>query len=393
MSIRVPTGALTAALMVCVLSLLLGPLEARATTASEAISVLNQQRAANGIPAVALDQSLLKSECTLQNHHVAAQGTGGWSVNASPWSNAPLHKSFIYDPVKTSASYGVFSEFKSTNSSFPSSEAEWQCMWFAWNWEATTETGNPHFYNYVGERGPSAAPYKEEASEWPFTPQQEAGLPSETPTGPSLLVYALGLGASPHILSASLESSSGQSVPVRSVDGTSRYEGQAGFFPWAGAVIPVNPLVPGTSYTANVVWSGAEGESTQTFSFTTEAAPLPAKTAATRTHQLARSVSMRIARVSSNHNSLQVKLKVSPVLQGRHVTLTVRPLRCRHVNNGVLTCSPIHRTDQGISVLVSQALKLPRPRQMPVELIIKSPAFTQRGVRYAAASVTKTIGA
>ena len=144
-------------------------------------------------------------------------------------------------------------------------------MWFDWDFSAANaDDHSPAFYAFTGEQGRANVPVSEVADEYPETPGDAVGLPAGTTTGPNLLVYALGLGNTPGIAGATLKSAAGQSVPVRTVDGTTTYQGQTFMFSWHGDIIPVNPLSPGTEYTATVDWRAADGTPyVQTFSFTT----------------------------------------------------------------------------------------------------------------------------
>ena len=194
----------------------------------------------------------------------------------SPWDGAPLHQSILYDPAADGAAYGVYGPSESSFSGLGGTES-WTCMWFQYSgWEASSPTVDPTFYAFTGDAGRTEVPASEQASEYPTTPATLVGLPEETVTGPNVLVYALGLGQAPHIVDAQLRSASGESVEVRTVDGTTIYEGgQALYeghplmFPWSGDVIPVKSLQPGTTYDATVEWQGDTGTAIQAFSFTT----------------------------------------------------------------------------------------------------------------------------
>jgi hypothetical protein len=268
MSSRITRRALKAGLAMSLI-LALAPISAHATTGSEAIALLNAQRAANGIPPVTLDQSLLHSECFWEDHEIEIPGEDDWTAETSPWEQAPRHKALLNSPLATSAAYAVYPYFgkngEREGSPFPA-----QCMWFSWNQQAENTISTPRFYSFVGAEGPSAVPLAERPQELPFSAQQAAGLEAEE-TGPSLIVYALGLGESTHITSASLTTAAGQAVPVRFVDGSTRYEGQEVMSPWEGDVIPVSPLAGGTSYTARIVWEGEGEQATQTFKITSQA--------------------------------------------------------------------------------------------------------------------------
>jgi hypothetical protein len=363
----------------------LSPVSAQATTATEAISLLNAQRAANGIPPVTSDQSLLRSECDIENHEIAAPEDNTWTGSESPWASAPAHESILYNPLATSAAYGVYATFGSDGSTFqPGQQSGWQCMWFGWDSSAIAEVGTPHFYSYLSPEGPSSVPVSEVASEWPATPQQAAGL-TGVESGPSILVYALGLGSRPHIVSAALTSSTGEALSVRTVDGTTTYEGQNVLWSWAGDVIPVNPLQPGISYTATVVWEGSEGvQATQTVAFTTKRegfaeADTAASTPAPRAHaKVAHKPLLRIVRVTREKNAIRLTIQASPALYGRHIEVTLQGRT---------------RRSRISEVLRARTLIVPVSEIKPSEVILSSPAFVRAGVRFGATSATKSIRA
>jgi hypothetical protein len=377
-------------LVIAVLALSAAP--ALAASAEEALAFVNQQRAANGIPALPLDQSLLRPECSLENHHIASSDVAAWSATTSPWDNAPLHQSMLYDPNATAAAYGEFGEFKSNNPTFPSSVGQWACMWFTWNWEAPHAAVEPAFYAFVGDHGPSSVPAEEVAGEWPATPAEIVGLPQGATTGPNLLVYALHMGGASHIVAASLTSAAGTPVEVRTVDGETLYQGQHWIFPWRGAVIPVSPLQWSTSYTATVAWANTNGYvATQTFSFTTEAAPPPPAPEVQEPEEAEgsfssqRSVRLRITHAVHRGKSLRLTVSASHVLFGRHLTATIRYLK--RTRRGVRAVG--HRVTR--RVLRTKTLTLSVTRSAPMVVEVRSSAFTARGTQYAAARATRRV--
>ena len=245
------------------------PAASAATDPNPVFADINEQRAANGIPSLAMDQSLLRPECTLQNHHIASPSTT-WSATETPWGSAPAHQSMLYDPLDAAAGYGEYPTFTSNDPTFipGPAGAPWACMWFTW---AQPTSGNPTFYSYTNEDGRSNVPLSETTNEWPETPAGLVGLPPNGVTGPNILVYALGMGRSPHIASASLLTSSGQAVDTRFADGTTpMHDGHPLLFPDAGDLIPVTPLAPWTAYAATINWVGSDGSNgTQHVTFTT----------------------------------------------------------------------------------------------------------------------------
>src|SRR3954465_15682527 len=127
MHLRAATLALAAAL--------LGAAPASAATASEAVDFLNQQRAANQIPAGVTVDAHRTTGCKNHNSYMAqnggpvhgeepgkpgytdegadynntseglAQGGTGWSAATNPWDAAPLHQTILFDPDVDSAGY------------------------------------------------------------------------------------------------------------------------------------------------------------------------------------------------------------------------------------------------------------------------------------------------
>ncbi len=102
--------------------------------ASEAVQFLNQQRAANGIPANLTFDNYLTTGCKNHNAYmeqnglrhgedpskpgytpegadytnigeVLAQGITGWTASTNPWDTAPLHQTILFDPQVNSAGY------------------------------------------------------------------------------------------------------------------------------------------------------------------------------------------------------------------------------------------------------------------------------------------------
>ncbi len=79
----------------------------RTSPAAQAIAYLNQQRAANGIPPVTLDESLLLPTCTALNHEIAAGAEGTqFTADSSPWDDASFHQETLYNPSDASAALG-----------------------------------------------------------------------------------------------------------------------------------------------------------------------------------------------------------------------------------------------------------------------------------------------
>jgi hypothetical protein len=267
-------GALISTLLFSVLAsgLLSGQAQAYTTSsAPSAIIALNAQRAANGIPAISLNQTLLKPTCTLENHWIAS-GSDQWSANSSPWDNAPFHQDSLYNPALDQAGYGVYGP---SESSFPGlgSPTAWTCMWFSF---APDTVGRPHFYQLLNADGNNTeVPISEQAAEYPTTPAAMLHLPPTT--GPNILVYAGNIGDESSITSVSMiNDGNDQAVAVTDLDDQNFYHGQGSLVdPSSGIVVPERPLSYNTTYTVTVNWQGNDvftglGQpATQTFTFTT----------------------------------------------------------------------------------------------------------------------------
>ncbi len=195
----------------------------------------------------------------------------GWSPNASPWDDAPMHQFSMYDPLFTAAG---------------DVNAGGACMGLG---NPAPQPASPTFYAFLSDAGPGAVPAQETVEgEGPFAPQNAVGIPEGTPTGPQPLLYALGFpgeqlnpGDSVHAQSWSLSTAAGARVPgVKMADekAVAAY-GYPGYMAVGGVMVPP-PLQPATTYRGRVVWQGPSGHTaTQSFSFTTAPAavvpPLP----------------------------------------------------------------------------------------------------------------------
>ena len=237
------------------------------------IAIVNEQRAANGIPPITTDdQSYASSWCPREFEAPLTQGetgrvsasTDNWSATTTPYSTAPLHQYVIYAPLATIA--GDVDTTKGED-----------CMGVGQPDLLSAVTAPaPTFYAFVNERGPHYAVSSELARELPTTPQQQLGEPAATRTGPQLLLFEVGLGFSPHAASVTLQTSAGTIVPDVKVAPETE-----------GGVLVSPPLRPGTSYVLHIEWTGeprpmiegfettvVPGQSaTQTLSFATAPAP------------------------------------------------------------------------------------------------------------------------
>ncbi len=239
------------------------------------IALINRQRAANGIPPITTDdQEEASSWCPREFEAPFAHGETGrvsasedeWSAVATPYSTAPLHQYILYNPLATVAGdVHTASGIDCLGDSEP-------------NLLAPIDTPSPTFYAFVNERGPRYARASEVARELPTTPQQQLGEPASQRTGPQILLYAIGLGFTPHASTVTLATRSGKVVAGTKVAAET-----------LGGVLVPPPLKSDTSYVLTIGWTGEpvptiEGfevttpppkTATETLSFATAPAPRP----------------------------------------------------------------------------------------------------------------------
>jgi hypothetical protein len=262
---------------------------AGATSVSEAVQFLNQQRAANSIPASATVDDYRTTGCHNHNHYMAVNGIGHgedpnkegytsegadytnsgevvaeggirWSASTNPWDEAPLHQAILFDPRVGKTGYDESEGFA--------------CMRLE---IVFSNPPTPTFYAYTSNVGPTRVPPREVVCcEGPYAPQEAVGIPQGTPTGPNILFYTRGFGFNNHAASYSLTGPSGP-VDVRFVDSTTQPppqgQGYKAFYT-GGDMIPVQPLAAFTNYTATVTWhnddDSSAAEMPQTVSFKTD---------------------------------------------------------------------------------------------------------------------------
>ncbi len=249
---------------------------AGAVTAATAISNLNAQRRANGLPSGVVNNQALSGGCAAHNnymhsngdtldhdeapgrpaytmagddagnHAVLAFGARPWTtVNDNPWETAPIHLAQLLDP-----SLGVSGYNESFGFSCAVALAE----------PRRAEPAAPRLYTYPG---PKSHIYTAEvAAEGPFTPGELVGIKQGTTTGPYIFVFADGvlpLGpVKPHIVAASVKQRTrnasaskkkSSKIKLKIVDSTNPSLGP--FVPPGGVVIPIKPLKRG-KYKASV---------------------------------------------------------------------------------------------------------------------------------------------
>jgi hypothetical protein len=264
------------------------------SSAQRAISVLNAQREANGIPAGITENQTWSSDCMAHDEYmsengntlthsevpgnpgyttggafagensVLAEGTG-WA-DGDPYERAPIHLDQLLTPeldVVGSADADGFS----CTTTYP-----------GWTRSAPSALT---IYTYPG---PGAMIYASEvASEQPFTPGSLVGLSPHARTGPVLIVFvdAPGQSATDNPAELSGVTVSGPSGTVSSVtaDGDTAVprSDQTGcasgtlscFIAPGGFVVPVKALEPGATYKVHVVVTFAGVSTPHSWTFST----------------------------------------------------------------------------------------------------------------------------
>lgn len=272
---------------------------AREPTAAEAIALLNQQRAANGLPAGVVEDPALSAGCALHMNYIRLNGelthnedpakpgytdagayagsssvlyTPGYqswgSAQTNPWEYAPIHLAQLLSPslAVTGWAPGCMNTLAGP---------------------ARPQPPTATLLSYPGDGGqaPASAVYGER----PFTPGELLGLPPGR-SGPYLYVFAWGgdseyanpLGWDSHsygrIVSATVSGPDGP-VPVRTVDNHTRTSvGRLnGYIPAGGMLIIPTPLRAGSAYLAEVVFQPDSGGAplARRWSFTATAVDIP----------------------------------------------------------------------------------------------------------------------
>jgi hypothetical protein len=319
-------------------AMLAAPAAAAATTSQEAVAFLNQQRAANGIPAaVAFDQRRTTG-CHNHNRYMEQNGLGHgedpskpgftpegndysnsgevlaeggivFTATSNPWDAAPLHQTLLFHPSVNSAGYDEDGGFA--------------CMRFGFDF---SQSGAPAYYAFTSDSGRSNVPRVEVVQgEGPYAPQEAVGINQGVPTGPDVLFFTTGV-SSDHAVpgSVSLNGPSGP-VEVKLVDSTTPApDGSGPIFQTGGDLIPVQPLEPLAHYDAAVTWEDGNGaRNRQVVSFDT------AGRAATLTLSLSKRLS-RTRRATLMAPSAAIGQRAVVTLErrsGHHVTTTRMTLK------------------------------------------------------------------
>jgi hypothetical protein len=303
------TPSLSCALLVlgCLLAAAASP--AMAVSPEEALSLINQQRAAYGIPPLALEQSLAKPECGLENHEIASPYPEQWSATSNPWDGAPWHLEELFDPERVAASYTVYPSFQDEQVLGGQGEP-WACMWF----RKERKEGPIAFYWAAEATGPNAVPPSVSANEYPRTPAEQAGLPN--PTGPNLIVYAP-LPDPTYLIeprSASVQTATGEAVASNLIPGVAD-----------DAIVLIDkPVQPHASFQVTVGWEverlfTTPYELTQTFDFTTGAEPPPKPVEKDHSAEY----SPHVVQLRLRAHGSTVRLSASKNLRGHRVAISI----------------------------------------------------------------------
>ena len=290
---RRPTGAI--ALVLAVASPAGVPGVAGATRTAAMFGAYNAERSANGLPTVSTINPAMEQGCAdhdrymFLNHSLAhgedpgkpgytpqgnyqdgAQGgevlaeASGWSSTYEPWTTAPIHLYPLFDPSVAQIGYADLDGF--------------QCLRMRGS-DTPPPAGYvapPAFYAWTSDHGPKYVSPSEHAAEYPYTPQQLLGIPPGQTTGPNILLFSAADRATPE--QARLTGPNGD-VAVGLVNAnTQNAIGDGRWFLGGGVLIPTQPLMPMTAYTATIDWhdpaiTSDNGLFVQQFSFTTTHRP------------------------------------------------------------------------------------------------------------------------
>ena len=273
--------AVAAAGLVVLLVTVAAPARAN-VPAQTALSYLNAQRAAVGLPAGIVENVTWSQDCALHNSYEVQNGgqlthqegpsapgytEGGawagansilsagsdWTPGSNPWEDAPIHLDQLFTP--SLAVIGI----DDTNG--------FVC---ATTWPGFTRpAGSTDTISTYPGNGAQNVPGMENANESPFVPGDFVGITMGTTAGRELFVYLDQAGkqgpAPVAITAASLTGPSGP-VEVRWVDNSTQTIGP---YLTGGIILPVAPLAPGASYQATVSVQAGSGTLSNAWGFTT----------------------------------------------------------------------------------------------------------------------------
>jgi hypothetical protein len=267
--------------------------------AQKALSRLNAQRIANGLPGgVALDAQW-SSRCAthnrweIRNHKIQHQepaGSPGASVDgnwaginsvlaynspwlmANPWETAPYHLEGLLRPQLERTGISEI-DGSPIEKSYAGQLSIYTCALTRPGWTRHAPAVDT-FYSYPGAG--TTYPFAEAGAEDPTTPGASVGIPNGTLSGPNILVFWDGPArGTPQALTSLVAGSvTGPSGPVPAkIVGVATAGAQVE--PGDGFIIPIKPLVPSTRYTVSFTFQSDDGSRSlsKTIVFTTAGVP------------------------------------------------------------------------------------------------------------------------
>jgi hypothetical protein len=371
----------------------------RASVAAQtALSYLNAQRSAVGLPAGIVEDPTWSQDCALHNTYEMQNGgqltheedpsasgyteggawAGGhsilsagsdWQSGTNPWEDAPIHLDQLFTP--SLAAIGI----DDTNG--------FVC---ATTWPGMTRpaVSTDTISTYPGD-GVQGVRGSENANESPFVPGDFVGIPGNTTAGRELFVYLDQAGtpgpAQVTITAATLTGPNGP-VEVRSVDNSTQTIGP---YLTGGIILPVAPLAPGATYQATVSVQDGSGTLTHTWSFTTALKNNTVKVPLNGSPNLA--LAQRLIHRGSRR---YVVLTASPAVAGVRAKIVMRYYRLR--------CRPISGCHTKVTNQIARTITLGARQQIPIrhmmkgqrlEVTVTTPALTIASVPYTAGHVKR----
>ena len=281
---------------------------ASAARTAAILSAYNEDRVANGLPAVHTINPAMQQGCVnhdrymFLNHELAdgedpskpgytpqgnfqdgAQGGQvvaediGWSRTYEPWRTAPIHLFLTFDPSVAQIGYADADGFQCLRMRGEDTPPPPPVIVTPGGMPLPPgPVAPPAFYAWTSDAGPKYVPPAEHAGETPYTPQQLVGIPASATTGPNILLFSAADRATPE--SATISGPQGQVSSALVNYNTSNSIGDGKWFPGGGVLIPRRPLRPSTTYTATVDWQDPAivtngGQYVQQFTFTTTHLP------------------------------------------------------------------------------------------------------------------------
>jgi hypothetical protein len=377
---------LSAVLPISAVLLLAAAAPAAAVSSSEAVDFLNQQRAANDIPAGLTVDARRTTGCKNHNHYmslngglqhgeepgkpgytdegadngnggeVLAQGGPDWSASTNPWDAAPLHQTILFHPSSDSAGYDESEGFA--------------CMRVHYVFQ---QAPAPAFHAFTGNLGRVDVPVSEVVNgEGPYAPQEAVGIPQGQVTGPNIIFFVDGFGQTNHATAFSLTGPGGGAVDVKMVDSTVPPPDGSGYqaFYTGGDMIVVDPLDPFTDYKATVTWKNDSSgeEMTQTVTF--------------RTAGFQRGVSLALSKKLSSGRRAQLTAPAEAI--GQKATVKISTQKRRKKAKAFST--------KTITLKQAQRIKLPKRPGRGGAVIVKVTAapFTLGDTRFTVTPAKRT---